>query len=93
MVKQNEEDGDAEGDVEEEDEDEVLESLSRGRGRPLDLPAELEEVLAKEVERAIKERNAPSSYAVLKQLVRKVGKANVCNCVIASTLLICSNRH
>ena len=54
------------------DEDDVCEGLSRGRGRPLDLPRDVDDALAKEVERAIAEQHAPTGYAVLQQLVRKV---------------------
>ena len=60
------------GDEDDDGEDDVCEGLSRGRGRPLDLPRDVDNALANEVERAIAEQHAPTGYAVLQQLVRKV---------------------
>ena len=62
-----------EDEEEEMDIDELDVSIyNHGRGRPNDLPEDMEAALAKEIEKAIRGLNAPTTRAVLKILVKKV---------------------
>lgn len=64
-------DSDAEADDEQQM---VLDAgkLSRGRGRPLDIPVDVEAALAKKVQRAIQRLNAPTTRKILRTFVKEV---------------------
>ena len=62
------------GEDEEEDRIEQMDmgEFGRGRGRPNDIPADVEDAIARKIETAIMRLNAPTTYAILKKLVQRV---------------------